>query len=238
MMISRLMTLLACIACMTIITAAPVMAQEEPGPALAACRAELNSLARLACYDRLADTLAGTAADTVADTPAKTLAETQEQTDQFGAPQSAPDVGAPAQTGWGLGIRRLIPGLGPKEEQQAPQVTKTDDDGVEDFGTAATPAKIATVDEPFGGDAQVIERNEQGKIMRVRMPIRSYRVNGYGAHIFTMENGQVWRQVGDTSRVYIPKGPVFAEIRVAFRGSHLMTLNGKGRAIRVSRDKE
>lgn len=220
MMISRLSILLACTTGLTALAATPALAQENSRDGLAACRAQVDNMARLTCYDRLADS----------------VVETVSETEQFGAPQRAPtpEVTPPAQERRGFGIRRLIPGLGNRDEQQTAEVLDSGDDAVEEFGQHTQPHGYAISDAPFAEGAQVLERNDRGEITRVRMPIRSYRVVGYGTHVFTMENGQVWRQQG-SDRVRVPSGELFADIRVASLGSYLMRINGEGSAIRVRR---
>ena len=51
---------------------------------------------------------------------------------------------------------------------------------------------------------------------------------------FTMENGQVWKQIDSTTLRNIGQAPWTAEIRKASFGSFLLSLNG-GRAVRVER---
>lgn len=53
---------------------------------------------------------------------------------------------------------------------------------------------------------------------------------------FTMENGQVWRQVDTTKLPNTSKGPWTAEIRKAAMGTFLLSLN-HGRVVRVERVK-
>ena len=220
MMISRLSLLLACTTGLTALATVPAQAQQNSHDALLECRSEVDNLARLTCYDRLADS----------------LSETVTETEQFGGPRRTPppEVATQQPERRGLGIRRLIPGLGNRDEAQAAEVLESGDDAVEEFGTHQQPTGYAISDAPFAEGAQVLERNDRGEITRVRMPIRSYRVVGYGTHVFTMENGQVWRQQG-TDRVRVPQGDLFAEIRIAAMGSYLLRLNGEGSAIRVRR---
>lgn len=51
---------------------------------------------------------------------------------------------------------------------------------------------------------------------------------------FTMQNGQIWRQIDTTTLRNVGEAPWIAEIRKASFGSFLLSLNG-GRAVRVER---
>lgn len=69
---------------------------------------------------------------------------------------------------------------------------------------------------------------------RVSLTVTAMKESGDGKVRFTMENGQVWKQVDTTPVRFSGKGPWTAEIRKAALGSFLLTLNG-GRAVRVER---
>ena len=72
----------------------------------------------------------------------------------------------------------------------------------------------------------------------VEMAIRGTRRVGYNTTVFYMENGQVWRQ-SDTTAVNVPNGDEgnIAQIRQGAMGSYLLRINGRGRAIRVRRER-
>lgn len=69
---------------------------------------------------------------------------------------------------------------------------------------------------------------------KVSLPVKSVTATGDGKLRFTMENGQVWKQVDTTQLRNVGKGPWTAEIRKASLGSFLLSLND-GRAVRVER---
>ena len=105
---------------------------------------------------------------------------------------------------------------------------------------AATAGPAATADIPASPneDVQIVERDEDGDVFMVEMAIRGTRRVGYNTTVFYMENGQVWRQ-SDTTGVNVPnrdEGNV-AQIRLAAMGSYLLRINGRGRAIRVRRER-
>ena len=69
---------------------------------------------------------------------------------------------------------------------------------------------------------------------RVSLTVTAMKEGADSKVRFTMENGQVWKQVDTTPVRIVGKGPWTAEIRKAALGSFLLTLNG-GRAVRVER---
>lgn len=104
----------------------------------------------------------------------------------------------------------------------------------------ATPDPTATAEAPASPneDVQIVERDRDGDVFMVEMAIRSTRSVGYNTTIFYMENGQVWRQT-DTTTVNVPNRDVgnVAQIRLAAMESYLLRINGRGRAIRVRRER-
>jgi crotonobetainyl-CoA:carnitine CoA-transferase CaiB-like acyl-CoA transferase len=69
---------------------------------------------------------------------------------------------------------------------------------------------------------------------RVSLPVKSVVKTADGRHLFTMENGQVWRQTDNVRVSNIGDGPWQAEIRKAALGSFMLKLDG-GTAVRVKR---
>jgi hypothetical protein len=69
---------------------------------------------------------------------------------------------------------------------------------------------------------------------KVSLSVTSMTRSSNGKLRFTMENGQVWRQIDTTTVRNIGEGPWTAEIRKASFGSFLLSLNG-GSAVRVER---
>lgn len=85
-------------------------------------------------------------------------------------------------------------------------------------------------------NVEVVERDSDGNIERIRMRVDSARRSN-GRWIFTMENGQVWEQVG-TDRAQVPRNmgdDFFVEIRSGAIGSFLLHLPTQRRAVRVRR---
>ncbi|GJL96860.1 MAG: hypothetical protein DHS20C06_06770 [Hyphobacterium sp.] len=99
-----------------------------------------------------------------------------------------------------------------------------------------TPAEATDDRTPING-VEVVQRNDEGSVERVVMEIERIRPMGYERHRFYMSNGQVWDQSGAGRINYDDDGPNFAEIRRASLDSYLMQINGRGRAIRVHRER-
>lgn len=101
---------------------------------------------------------------------------------------------------------------------------------------AAAPAAEAT--EPAPQSVEILERRDDGRVNVVRMEIErieQVRRNNYRFH---MANGQVWRQV-DSRAVTLPRNRdnMTAEIQRAAVSSYLLRINGRSRAIRVTRER-
>ncbi|MCF6292789.1 MAG: hypothetical protein L3J04_05280 [Robiginitomaculum sp.] len=86
--------------------------------------------------------------------------------------------------------------------------------------------------------AEVVAKNKEGAITKVRLVIDRYKLRNNGKYRFYLDNGQVWEQ-SNSGKVFISKSSpqLTAEIRRAAMGSYLMQINGKGKAIRVRRVK-
>jgi len=104
-------------------------------------------------------------------------------------------------------------------------------------GGEAEETPATTADRgPING-VQVVERDDEGGVERVVMEIERIREMAYNRHRFYMTNGQVWDQSGAGRINYDDDETNFAEIRRASLDSYLMQINGRGRAIRVHRER-
>jgi hypothetical protein len=109
--------------------------------------------------------------------------------------------------------------------------------GEAQFGAAAAPkpspftAPIAAAEAPKTAKPTVQTPVET---QNVRLAVRSMARSADGKLRFTMENGQIWRQIDSTTVRNVGQGPWTADIRKASFGSFLLSLNG-GRALRVER---
>ncbi len=107
--------------------------------------------------------------------------------------------------------------------------------GEAEFGAVAAPkpspltAPVATAETPKPKAAPTPSETE-----KVSLPVKSMSRSTDGKLRFTMENGQVWKQIDSTTLRNIGQAPWTAEIRKASFGSFLLSLNG-GRAVRVER---
>jgi hypothetical protein len=70
---------------------------------------------------------------------------------------------------------------------------------------------------------------------RITLAVKTIATGADGKARFTMDNGQVWRQVDTTRLRNLGSGPWTAEIRKAALGSYLLTLNKSSAAVRVER---
>jgi len=98
------------------------------------------------------------------------------------------------------------------------------------------PPAAAPDRNPING-VQVVERDDEGGVERVVMEIERIRTMGYNRHRFYMTNGQVWDQSAAARLNYNENETNFAEIRRASLDSYLMQINGRGRAIRIHRER-
>ncbi|MBI1236643.1 MAG: hypothetical protein GC188_08170 [Alphaproteobacteria bacterium] len=104
-------------------------------------------------------------------------------------------------------------------------------------GDDAEETPAATADRSPINGVQVVERDDEGGVERVVMEIERIREMAYNRHRFYMTNGQVWDQSGAGRINYDDDDTNFAEIRRASLDSYLMQINGRGRAIRVHRER-
>jgi hypothetical protein len=85
------------------------------------------------------------------------------------------------------------------------------------------------------------ERSEgaggSGEMREASLDITSIETDIRGNRVFSMANGQVWREM-NASGAWTPKqGPMVAEIKKGAVGSFLLRVNGKGVAFRVMRER-
>lgn len=125
----------------------------------------------------------------------------------------------------------LVPDL--KAAQAAGAITLKPQQQAETFGKAA-PRQSALTAPVKTADAPKPVAPPKDQVDRVRLAFQSISTGSDGKFRFTMENGQIWRQL-DTERLRnLGSGPWTAEIRKAALGSFLLTIGGAG-AIRVER---
>ena len=72
------------------------------------------------------------------------------------------------------------------------------------------------------------------EVSRVALPVKAIETGRDGKYRFTMENGQVWKQLDTVKLRNLGNGPWTAEIRKAALGSYLLTVN-KQAAVSVER---
>jgi hypothetical protein len=107
--------------------------------------------------------------------------------------------------------------------------------GETQFGAQTTPkaspltAPVITAETPKA--SKPVGPSEPEK---VNLSVKSMSRSTDGKLRFTMENGQVWKQIDTTTLRNIGQAPWTAEIRKASFGSFLLSLNG-GKAVRVER---
>jgi hypothetical protein len=101
--------------------------------------------------------------------------------------------------------------------------------------------KREAVTKAFGGedfaDRDALEDIE--RMSRISAPVASHKVNANGMISFTLENGQVWRQIDGDRRIRALKAgvPYTVEIRRLMFGRYEMRIEPAGSTIRVERMK-
>lgn len=106
--------------------------------------------------------------------------------------------------------------------------------GEAQFGVAASTRPSALTAPPAAGEAPKVAKSAPAEPEAVSLLVRSMTRSRDGKLRFSMENGQIWKQVDTTTLRNIGEGPWTADIRKASFGSFLLSLNG-GRAVRVER---
>ena len=97
----------------------------------------------------------------------------------------------------------------------------------------AQSALTAPVLSPAEAKAAITAKRE-AEVSRVALPVKTIETGRDGKYRFTMENGQVWRQLDTVKLRNLGNGPWTAEIRKAALGSYLLTVN-KLAAVSVER---
>jgi hypothetical protein len=101
-------------------------------------------------------------------------------------------------------------------------------------GNSAAVAEAAAPEAAAEG-VEVVTRNDDGQISEMRMSVTSAR-QVHGDWVFTMENGQVWRQT-ENRRLQVPRATPFdLVIRARSLGSFTARINDGGRSFRVRRE--
>lgn len=110
--------------------------------------------------------------------------------------------------------------------------------GLPSFGSSET-TDMASAAETSDDGQRTVLRNERGEIERITgLAVASFSENRTGQVTFTLENGQVWRQI---DQVHVPTASArnstnnVVSIRSGALSSHMMQLNGSGRWFRVTR---
>jgi hypothetical protein len=98
-------------------------------------------------------------------------------------------------------------------------------------GVRATPSPLTAPAAPLENR---IGTTAAPSVDRVTLAVKSIGAGSDGRLRFTMENGQVWRQVDTTRLRNLGTGPWTADIRRASFGSYLLSVN-KSAAVRVER---
>ena len=118
---------------------------------------------------------------------------------------------------------------GPAPQQRQPPGTT-----VETFGLPRPPAPV-TKAEDFGKPSPPPEPKE---ITRITSSVVEFGKTPYGKAIFTLANGQVWRQLdADSSDVLMPAvgSEMKVTIEVGFFNSYNLTIDGRNGLIKVMR---
>ncbi len=95
--------------------------------------------------------------------------------------------------------------------------------------TSALTAPVVTAENP-----KAPKQTTPSEPDKVSLSVKSMLRSTDGKLRFTMENGQVWKQIDTTMLRNVGEAPWTAEIRKASFGSFLLSLNG-GKAVRVER---
>ena len=72
-------------------------------------------------------------------------------------------------------------------------------------------------------------------IDEVRLAVKAIDEGRDGKYRFSMENGQLWRQLDTVKLRNLGRGPWQVEIRKAAMGSYMLTVDGQRAAVRVER---
>lgn len=185
--------------------------------AVFACRAETDSLKRLACYDAAVGRFeeAQVKGDIVTISK-KQVEEVEKDSFGFNLP-SIPKLGS----------------LFGSNKAKSPKPVKSKDNPLTSAVEVTKSAERPEIPKEI--NSKPVEKEE---IKEIEATIRSTQTFGYKKTRFFLENGQVWEQI-DTRNVRVPKtrngiAPTVV-IQKASLGSFLLRVNGKGSAVRVKR---
>ncbi|MBI1361050.1 MAG: hypothetical protein GC155_12305 [Alphaproteobacteria bacterium] len=105
----------------------------------------------------------------------------------------------------------------------------------ESFGSRSSSESALTAPVTSKPEKQAKREKDKGaSVDRVSLPVRSIETSGDGYMVFTMQNGQVWKQTDTVGIHHIGDPPWTAEIRKAALGSFMLKI-GKSAAIHVQR---
>jgi hypothetical protein len=102
------------------------------------------------------------------------------------------------------------------------------------FGKSASKPSPLTAPVKTPADVKATPAAEK-EVDRLSLAVKSISTGIDGKYRFTMENGQIWRQVDTEKLRNLGSGPWTAEIRKAALGSFLLTVGGQPRPVRVQR---
>ncbi|MFT3725468.1 MAG: hypothetical protein QM773_18015 [Hyphomonadaceae bacterium] len=106
--------------------------------------------------------------------------------------------------------------------------------GESQFGAPAAKASPLTAPVVTAETPKTPKQAAPSEPDKVSLAVKSMSRSTDGKLRFTMENGQIWKQIDTTMLRNIGEAPWTAEIRKASFGSFLLSLNG-GKAVRVER---
>jgi hypothetical protein len=186
----------------------PCLAAEPLAPLLA-CRALADSAARLACFDRESATLAG------APTAATATAGVAAAAAPSGAGPSAPKT----------------PAASPEASAPAPTSAPAAASG---GGQAAVASIAASSKENFGLSAAAVSQKEvavgtrPAELSSIDAHIVAVAATGTGFATFTLDNGQVWREIAPEGDLLSKPGDGVTVSRGMFHSYWLQNKNGRG----------
>jgi hypothetical protein len=83
-------------------------------------------------------------------------------------------------------------------------------------------------------EAKAAKAQKETDVDKVSFAVKTIATGGDGKYRFTLENGQIWKQLDTVKLRNLGGGPWKAEIRKAALGSYLLTMD-KQAAVRVER---
>lgn len=197
-------------------TQSPTSAQQWS--ALLACKRINQENQRLACLDRV-------------------LAEmTEPEEDSVGVVVSPSGSNPPASNSAAPGLGGAAPG------PQEPTLANSDAQRVvEETETARESSGSATVAESEELGAEDLRRPQRSKKPKsVVLTLQQVGKDGFGKYYFVFDNGQRWQQIrSETRKLRLPRSPQGKQVTIkrgAF-GSHILSLEGDRRSIKVERTK-